>query len=107
MDQTYSLSGFPIWEFKFDHPNYTLAGLTNNAFPPTSDMSSGTAFNSWQTPSFPYIVYSNTGDLYIYDYAGGGSATNINTSITGADTCLLYTSPSPRDKRQSRMPSSA
>ena len=30
--------------------------------------------------------------------------------ITGAEvvsTCLLYTSPSPRDKRQSRMPSSA
>ena len=24
-----------------------------------------------------------------------------------ASTCLLYTSPSPRDKRQSRMPSSA
>ena len=24
-----------------------------------------------------------------------------------AETCLLYTSPSPRDKRQSRMPSSA
>ena len=24
-----------------------------------------------------------------------------------ADNCLLYTSPSPRDKRQSRMPSSA
>ena len=26
---------------------------------------------------------------------------------TEAKTCLLYTSPSPRDKRQSRMPSSA
>ena len=25
----------------------------------------------------------------------------------GPDICLLYTSPSPRDKRQSRMPSSA
>ena len=25
----------------------------------------------------------------------------------GANVCLLYTSPSPRDKRQSRMPSSA
>ena len=25
----------------------------------------------------------------------------------GAKVCLLYTSPSPRDKRQSRMPSSA
>ena len=27
--------------------------------------------------------------------------------VNGFDTCLLYTSPSPRDKRQSRMPSSA
>ena len=27
--------------------------------------------------------------------------------IGGPYTCLLYTSPSPRDKRQSRMPSSA
>ena len=28
-------------------------------------------------------------------------------SFEPIDTCLLYTSPSPRDKRQSRMPSSA
>ena len=27
--------------------------------------------------------------------------------IAAAKACLLYTSPSPRDKRQSRMPSSA
>ena len=27
--------------------------------------------------------------------------------FTEAESCLLYTSPSPRDKRQSRMPSSA
>ena len=40
---------------------------------------------------------------------------DLTTSIGSADiteiefitTCLLYTSPSPRDKRQSRMPSSA
>ena len=32
----------------------------------------------------------------------------ILTSLTDKmDACLLYTSPSPRDKRQSRMPSSA
>ena len=31
----------------------------------------------------------------------------INGDIDQAYTCLLYTSPSPRDKRQSRMPSSA
>ena len=30
-----------------------------------------------------------------------------NERNTDPDTCLLYTSPSPRDKRQSRMPSSA
>ena len=32
---------------------------------------------------------------------------NINKTITAFTICLLYTSPSPRDKRQSRMPSSA
>ena len=30
-----------------------------------------------------------------------------NYNIDPTDACLLYTSPSPRDKRQSRMPSSA
>ena len=32
---------------------------------------------------------------------------NRNQQAYGAYACLLYTSPSPRDKRQSRMPSSA
>ena len=31
----------------------------------------------------------------------------LNSLGDPSDTCLLYTSPSPRDKRQSRMPSSA
>ena len=38
------------------------------------------------------------------------SSNNINNndgSDTTTNSCLLYTSPSPRDKRQSRMPSSA
>ena len=42
--------------------------------------------------------------------AGGGMAAGRGGGggiVTGASTCLLYTSPSPRDKRQSRMPSSA
>ena len=30
-----------------------------------------------------------------------------STGDSGYNSCLLYTSPSPRDKRQSRMPSSA
>ena len=39
------------------------------------------------------------------DLEGKGGATAIQMAID--DFCLLYTSPSPRDKRQSRMPSSA
>ena len=37
------------------------------------------------------------------DYLGGF----IHKVITKEDICLLYTSPSPRDQRGSRMPSSA
>ena len=36
-------------------------------------------------------------------FESGNSITGISHNID----CLLYTSPSPRDKRQSRMPSSA
>ena len=36
---------------------------------------------------------------------GGGQYADYRAPLTNA--CLLYTSPSPRDKRQSRMPSSA
>ena len=42
-------------------------------------------------------VYENQGATY----------ENIMIPITDGKRCLLYTSPSPRDKRQSRMPSSA
>ena len=36
-----------------------------------------------------------------------GSVMFMADLIKRIDTCLLYTSPSPRDKRQARMPSSA
>ena len=35
------------------------------------------------------------------------SEVDFPVEVIDAYTCLLYTSPSPRDKRQSRMPSSA
>ena len=38
---------------------------------------------------------------------GVGLTAGTNTLIGNNIGCLLYTSPSPRDKRQSRMPSSA
>ena len=36
-----------------------------------------------------------------------GSGFHLDTTITQSTTCLLYTSPSPRDGLLSRMPSSA
>ena len=51
------------------------------------------------------IVVSFIFGAFFSAYAG-----NIGMKIatkTNVRTCLLYTSPSPRDKRQSRMPSSA
>ena len=38
---------------------------------------------------------------------GDGLQTFGDFAFQGCSSCLLYTSPSPRDKRQSRMPSSA
>ena len=35
------------------------------------------------------------------------SPTDISVLVTGESGCLLYTSPSPRDRTRSRMPSSA
>ena len=37
----------------------------------------------------------------------GVSFDKKDNTVVVSPTCLLYTSPSPRDKRQSRMPSSA
>ena len=55
--------------------------------------------------SFPYLrslatITWDTLDWYDYDNDGGSVHDVIGT-------CLLYTSPSPRDSRKSRMPSSA
>ena len=38
---------------------------------------------------------------------GGKTICMIMDAVKQLEDCLLYTSPSPRDKRQSRMPSSA
>ena len=55
-----------------------------------------------------------TGEFFSLLGPSGCGKTTLLRSIAGFETpsagslhCLLYTSPSPRDKRQSRMPSSA
>ena len=56
------------------------------------------------------VVYSNTsGNTWTAVYTANASDTDgaVTYSIAFGDTCLLYTSPSPRDRTRSRMPSSA
>ena len=50
-------------------------------------------------------LWYNTGNQALYIW--NGSTWDQVTAPTGFSTCLLYTSPSPRDMRRSRMPSSA
>ena len=46
-------------------------------------------------------------DRVLRKYGAVDSADRIATFDIGGATCLLYTSPSPRDRQKSRMPSSA
>ena len=59
------------------------------------------------------VAVANQGS-FSFDFASvsslrfvGRAGDDVFTNETNINTCLLYTSPSPRDKRQSRMPSSA
>ena len=46
-------------------------------------------------------------DGYSAGIAEQSSSSNTSSSNTSSSNCLLYTSPSPRDRTRSRMPSSA
>ena len=67
-------------------------------------------------PSKNLGCYGDGGALYTSDtqlankiqmISNHGQKIKYHHDIVGINSCLLYTSPSPRDKRQSRMPSSA
>ena len=51
--------------------------------------------------------FGSRGSVQQYDFVNLDIKTNSEINTIEAIVCLLYTSPSPRDKRQSRMPSSA
>ena len=58
-------------------------------------------YNNWYQGPFNNPSYN-----VVYNASRRGSLTdNFNSSIS--NSCLLYTSPSPRDRQKSRMPSSA
>ena len=60
----------------------------------------------WQHGTM-WIDTEDTDDLRIIKEVMEDEVLNQNLTVDFNLFCLLYTSPSPRDKRQSRMPSSA
>ena len=65
------------------------------------------SYRNWtiQLPSEKWFAVKD--GIKIPHAGGDGFAVSLEGNDLRCDTCLLYTSPSPRDKRQSRMPSSA
>ena len=71
----------------------------------------GQIVGSLPTYLLPWILASAVGDVGTGLFAAGmtlvGLANILNVGMANFLTCLLYTSPSPRDRTRSRMPSSA
>ena len=57
-----------------------------------------------KSPQFPESIFEGTLSTWLKKE---GQEIKQDEVLAEIETCLLYTSPSPRDKRQSRMPSSA
>ena len=53
------------------------------------------------------VIENGTSDVIVPDVSSHASATDVTLRAYHAQFCLLYTSPSPRDRQKSRMPSSA
>ena len=97
-DTTGDLTGFDV---------DTAGNRTNGILETFANMSKNPVAKTAQGGSnyYPDVIYRQSEYIYWMDHTSSG--TNWGTDTTSAYTCLLYTSPSPRDKRQSRMPSSA
>ena len=75
-------------------------------------MSTVTGTVKWfnETKGYGFIAQEDGPDVFVHFSAIQGDGFKTLTDgqkVEFTVTCLLYTSPSPRDKRQSRMPSSA
>ena len=88
-------------------PNFTVVSLTLDGAGSVQD---GTETFVENNTHVARIVVGNSGSAtgsVIVTLVHRGSPTAGESIVGSVSICLLYTSPSPRDKRQSRMPSSA
>ena len=97
-----------------DHSTIT-ANITAKALTVSGITSSNKAYDGTTTATLGTgaVVYGGlvSGDTLTGTYSGVFNNPNVGTgktvTITSSYGCLLYTSPSPRDVEESRMPSSA
>mgnify|MGYP003324823085 FL=1 len=87
-----------------------ILGKEAAVFMPSGTMTNQVGLRTHTQPGDEVILEAQA---HIYYYEGGGPAALSGASCRlipgdhGVFTCLLYTSPSPRDRTRSRMPSSA
>ena len=108
----YNLDGIPLTEINKTHTTLESSTLDTYELETTSIASNGILNGGddvYATQNIQYELLMPTihnivlKDTTLTPRFSGVTSTSIASSIS----CLLYTSPSPRDKRQSRMPSSA
>ena len=58
-----------------------------------------------ENDEYTYLIHPESGEATITSYLGTAEEVVVPAELDGY--CLLYTSPSPRDPKTSRMPSSA
>ena len=83
-------------------PNFTQGSMTSNT-ETTSTVTETINSMNYDT-GYQYVI---TGTNISHDGNTISAPNTTGNSNTQNGVCLLYTSPSPRDKRQCRMPSSA
>ena len=99
----------PTVQARVSHSFVPLNSNSTLNFPYNAKIPSGTKVNLVASSGqLPAPLIENTTYYAIAATTANGLASNqIKLATTLANSCLLYTSPSPRDRQKSRMPSSA
>ena len=84
-----------------------MVEVPNVAMNPLDFVSTADFFSFGTNDLAQFLMAADRTNEMVSHYLEQANQTVVNLIKDFAKACLLYTSPSPRDKRQSRMPSSA
>src|SRR5674476_1491871 len=85
--------------------NIQTSGIQADYFVVNAFNMSGYLESSTQT-HYPAASFELPDGQYIFTASANNESSDYPVPLLTASTCLLYTSPSPRDRQKSRMPSS-